>query len=363
MRPETLVLDQSIPIAGTLEEDLNILQDDSVLPPNEPAYILVKLDQPSLDWLALYYVPDDAKVRDKMLYASTRASLVRGLGASLFSDSIFATSKGDLTPDAYREHQRSQAAPKPLSSREQELTDLRIAENSAATYEGSRARASHVGNPVGFQWSPEAQQAVSQLADGDGHTLVILTINPSTETLELHSSSDLLIEDLPSSLPPSEPCYAILAWPHPAGDPGQKREIVFIYSCPSSSPVKNRMVYASGTGTTFNSTKTLLDSPSVVLAPRRIETSDPKEVDEAFINTELGRTKGRQAWRQAVLSRRLQRSHLRSLVVLVAGDELGMHEASTATPISYCAPSDNLLLVEERKSSVIVATLLLGVIP
>ncbi|TEB35924.1 hypothetical protein FA13DRAFT_1727473 [Coprinellus micaceus] len=51
------------------------------------------------------------------------------------------------------------------------------------------------------------------------------------------------------------------------------------------------MIYASGTGTTFNSAKVLLDSPSVVIAPRRIETSDPKEVDEAFINTELGRSK------------------------------------------------------------------------
>lgn len=109
-----------------------------------------------------------------MLYASTRASLVKGLGASLFTDSIFATSKEDLTPDAYRAHKRHQAAPKPLSSREQELTDLRIAENTAATYEGSRARASHVGNPVGYQWSDDAQQAVSKLVEGEGCTLLIL---------------------------------------------------------------------------------------------------------------------------------------------------------------------------------------------
>ena len=109
-----------------------------------------------------------------MLYASTRASLIKGLGASLFTDSIFATSKADLTPDAYRAHQRHQAAPKPLSSREQELSDLRIAENTAAAYEGSRARASHVGNPVGFQWADEAQHAVSQLVEGEGCILVLL---------------------------------------------------------------------------------------------------------------------------------------------------------------------------------------------
>jgi twinfilin-like protein len=64
--PESLVLDHSIPVSGTLEEDLNVLQDDTILQDNTPAYILAKLDQPSADWLAIYFVPDNAKVRDKV---------------------------------------------------------------------------------------------------------------------------------------------------------------------------------------------------------------------------------------------------------------------------------------------------------
>ena len=31
-----------------------------------PAYILVRLDDPPTEWLAIYYVPDSAKVRDKV---------------------------------------------------------------------------------------------------------------------------------------------------------------------------------------------------------------------------------------------------------------------------------------------------------
>jgi len=38
----------------------------SIVEDNVPAYILVKLDDPPTEWLAVYYVPDNAKVRDKV---------------------------------------------------------------------------------------------------------------------------------------------------------------------------------------------------------------------------------------------------------------------------------------------------------
>ncbi|RXW18882.1 hypothetical protein EST38_g6968 [Candolleomyces aberdarensis] len=269
---ESIVHDESIPISGSFEEDLNILQEDHILHPDTPAYVFVKQDPPSPDWLAIFYVPDTAKVRDKMLYASTRASLLKSLGSTLFTDSIFATNKQDLTPSAYLAHQRHQAAPKPLSSREQEIADLRVAENAAASYE-------------------EAEQAIARLAQGDQYTIVILTIDPPSETLHLHSSEDIAITNLASSLPASEPCYALLAWPY-TDNSVVKREIVFIYSCPSSSPIKNRMLYSSGSGGTYLSAKNIIieTSSDVTVASRKIETSDPSELDEAYLTQELGRS-------------------------------------------------------------------------
>lgn len=41
-------------------QDVDVLQDDS------PAYVLAKLDSLS-DWMAISYVPDSAKVRDKVM--------------------------------------------------------------------------------------------------------------------------------------------------------------------------------------------------------------------------------------------------------------------------------------------------------
>lgn len=111
-----------------------------------------------------------------MLYASTRNALTKSLGSTVFTDSLFATSKSDVTPDAYAAHKQHQAAPKPLSAREQEIADIKAAEREAgASYEGSRARQNHLGNQeVGYTWVEEAREAIGELRGGEGSHLVIL---------------------------------------------------------------------------------------------------------------------------------------------------------------------------------------------
>lgn len=107
-----------------------------------------------------------------MLYAATRSSLLKSLGSTFFTDSLFATSRSDLTPEAYVSHRRSQTAPKPLSTREQELAHLRAAETP--NYQGSRVRASHVGTGVGLKWSDEVTHAARELLGGTGPGVLII---------------------------------------------------------------------------------------------------------------------------------------------------------------------------------------------
>ena len=114
-----------------------------------------------------------------MLYASTRSSLLKALGSSLFTDTLFATSKDDLTPEGYSSHRLHMAAPQPLSAREREMADVRAAETDG-TYEGSRARASHVGNGISLRWSQDAEDAIKQLGEGDSNVLVVLVSHPSS---------------------------------------------------------------------------------------------------------------------------------------------------------------------------------------
>ncbi|KAJ7168187.1 hypothetical protein C8R43DRAFT_983364 [Mycena crocata] len=284
---ESLVHDLSIPARGSLQEDLAQLQDsENIIEQNTPAYLLTKLDDPPAEWLVIYYVPDTAKVRDKMLYASSRAQLLKSLGSTLFSDSIFATSKADLTAEAYAAHRRHVAAPKPLSASEQEMADVRAAERQAgglSAYQGSRARTSHIGKTIGMPWASGLEDTVKGLGDGDDSVLVVLTIDMTSETIVLHSTSPTAAADVGASLPSEGACYAFFAWKHAPS----RRDIVFIYSCPSSCPVKHRMVYASGFNAVFMVAKGLLADAPAPLHTRKIETSTPAELDEAYLRSEF----------------------------------------------------------------------------
>jgi twinfilin-like protein len=114
----------------------------------------------------------------QMIYASTRNSVTKSLGASNFVDTIFATSKEDLTPEGYAAHKRHLAAPKPMSAREKEMADIKAAEREAgsALYNVNAARQSPFGTGVGLKWSNEAEAAVRDLADAtEDHLITIVS--------------------------------------------------------------------------------------------------------------------------------------------------------------------------------------------
>lgn len=48
------------------------------------------------------------------------------------------------------------------------------------------------------------------------------------------------------------------------------------------------MVYASGSSSVLQAAKSLLTWPLVHLASHKVETSDPAELDEAYLKAELG---------------------------------------------------------------------------
>lgn len=102
-----------------------------------------------------------------MLYASTRNSVTKSLGATNFVDTIFATSKEDLTPAGYAAHKRHLAAPKPMSAKEKEMVDIKAAEREAGSvpYNANAAKQSPFGAGVGLKWSNEVEAAVRNLAD------------------------------------------------------------------------------------------------------------------------------------------------------------------------------------------------------
>jgi hypothetical protein len=70
---EQLVHNKSIPVAGTLLDDLIQLSGNEILEDDVPAYLLVRMDVED-EWLVVFYVPETARVRDKVGVQRTCAS-------------------------------------------------------------------------------------------------------------------------------------------------------------------------------------------------------------------------------------------------------------------------------------------------
>ncbi|SCV69980.1 BQ2448_1374 [Microbotryum intermedium] len=210
--------------------------------------ILIHRHRDPESWLFISYVPDGSPVRSKMLYASSRQSLLRALGDSRFSSSIIASTQDELTFAAYQDHLAAQHSSAPLTAREQEIADIKAAEakerregdtseslnqpRSMLDLSGSSQGTSADGKKTGTGWSDEAADLIKAFA---------------------------------------------------AGDKGVLELAMFIYSCPSSSPIKSRMIYASS----FHSVRTMASTLGVDVS-RRLETSSPEEITDAFVAAEFG---------------------------------------------------------------------------
>ncbi|KAJ3209100.1 Peroxisome biosynthesis protein pex1 [Entophlyctis luteolus] len=165
--------------------------------PTAPCFVLVRLDVAGGGWLLVLYVPDAARVRDKMLYASCRAALVRDLGDNLFVDSIHATTQYECSLEGYRAHERHKAADAPLTDKEQDAAALKLTETGADIGASTRREIAvgggggGSGGGVGFAFSEAASSAVSSLATHDtgASNLVVLTIDAASETIELAAAA------------------------------------------------------------------------------------------------------------------------------------------------------------------------------
>lgn len=137
--------------ASTFLDDLSSLKTH--IQPNEALYILLRradsLSSPDKSLVAITYVPNAAPVRQKMLFASTRLTLVRELG-------------GEHFPRAYSQLRRMNSQPavgKSTSSTRNPATHSQPKSNPCKTSKTRKrsSRAAHAANR-----SPKA--AVSQSA-------------------------------------------------------------------------------------------------------------------------------------------------------------------------------------------------------
>jgi len=282
IKDEQLVLDEYKEPVGSFEEDY----DNCVLPflpENEPSYVLYRLDTKNnqgYQWLFIAYSPDFAVVRQKMLYAGTRATLRLEFGNGHIQDEIFATHSSDASLDGYKKHIVAKNAEAPLTESEMELREMERNEHHNKHGVSSK----HVTLPgINFPIDDTAVDKLEEIRDKK-ISYVQLKIDIENEEIQLsRSDDDMPVESLPSAVPSDVARYHFFLFKHThEGDYMEK--IVFIYSMPGySCSVKERMLYSSCKA----SVTAVCEQHLNMEIDKKIEISDGAELTEEFLQDEL----------------------------------------------------------------------------
>jgi len=178
---------------GSFHEDLSLIPH--LLEAEKATYVIVRLDSDTSKVALFCYVPDKAKVREKMLYASTRSNLKQQLGASYFADEVFGTIPGDFTADGYKLHKESQKMESPLTDSEK-LKQAQI--ESGEIYSGGASTYVH---GVSFPVDAKVMDAVTQLKGGQLNYVQIAIDCDKEKIICDHSDSSVDLEGLKKKFP------------------------------------------------------------------------------------------------------------------------------------------------------------------
>ena len=105
IQDEDLILDGIVNKVGTPSDDFNTVLLDSIAD-DQALFVLFRASddsQESSPWCMVAWVPDGCRVRDKMLYSSSREDLKRSLGLGFFKSEYAANQRSDLIWSQYQQ--------------------------------------------------------------------------------------------------------------------------------------------------------------------------------------------------------------------------------------------------------------------
>jgi twinfilin-like protein len=177
-----------------------------------------------------------------MLFASTRLTLTRELGGENFTETLFCTLPEELSAEGWKRHEAHEKLENPLTEEERNLVGIKEAELTEVG--GTGRRGAGYGGSTGLKMT-SGEGVVEALSGLGVEGLVMLKIDAS-ETIVLAEApvSGVKTSELSAHLSASEPRYSFYKHSYNGAD-GQETATVFIYTCPTASKVKDRMIYAS----------------------------------------------------------------------------------------------------------------------
>jgi len=260
---------------------------DQMVPPqldaDHPAFILFRLDEKDASdgflWILLSWSPDHAHTREKMLYASTKATFKKEFGASQIKDEYYANLVEEVTLAGYKRHLAVEAAPGPLSRQEEEMKEIKESESRVEISVNTKH---NTLSALAFPFKEEALAALDLYKTG-GSDYVQLAIDTAKEEVVLATSGDCSTDQLAAKVPEESARYHLFRFKHThQGD--YKESDVFIYSMPGYSvPIKERMMYSSCRNAVVDVIEKTLNIP----LEKKVEVSSGSELTEDYLQGEL----------------------------------------------------------------------------
>jgi len=254
----------------------------SQLRQDQPCYLLFRLDEKDSSgfmWIFLSWSPDNAPTRQKMLYASTKATFKKEFGAGQIKDEYYANNNEEVTLAGYKRHLEVEAAPGPLSRAEEEMKEIKESETRVEVNVDTKHNSI---SGLGFPFDQTALNALEGYSNKDSD-YVQLAIDIENEKVILRDSGSFSVSELPSRVPSDSARYHVFRFKHNhEGD--YLDSDVFIYTMPGYSvSIKERMMYSS----CKNAVVDVLEKTFKLKVEKKIEVESGPELTEQFLYDEL----------------------------------------------------------------------------
>ncbi|CCF60495.1 hypothetical protein KAFR_0K01410 [Kazachstania africana CBS 2517] len=240
-----------------------------------PLYIFIKDFSKNTDhYDFISYVPDSSPVRSKMLYASTKNTLLRQIGTNSIGKQILATAADEIL-DLLESAEDITKSPSAILTESEEI-EHQIAEQQRAMRllqmhpKGRKLVSQTNGSPTALSFDVVTGDSSIQDLLKEAN-VISFNIDLSNEQVQIIKKSTI-----------SKPEDLQIVAEHPTYTLYKNGELYyFIYSCPSGSKVKERMVYASNR---LGFVKYLQDNEKITFS-KIIEIGDSDELEFTLISS------------------------------------------------------------------------------
>lgn len=226
---EEVILSDVIEGSSSLKDDFKQLK--SKVNDSDPRYVIIKHDYNEKLYTFISYVPDYAAVKEKMLYASSKNTLIRQLGSEFFTNILFWNSIDEVEYDNWKHTAVDDVTQNPLSSKEKELQDIKDMEFQTMLNSSSKRQLVDHKSDFSFKFNPNTKFTP------ESNKVYSLNIDIAKEEIFLSNTSRISDpKDLLTTISSESPQFNLVKL---------NDKNFFIYTCPSGSKVKERMIYAS----------------------------------------------------------------------------------------------------------------------